>query len=227
MTKTILVAGFGPGISTSVAERFGKAGFSVGLVGRNADRLGAGVTALKAKGIRAEGFQGDVSKPDELRAVIGKARAALGPIGALQWSAYGGGAGDLLTASTDELRGVFDVAVLGLVTAVQELLPDLRAAKGAVLVTNGGLGFFADAVDDMGVGWGVMGLSIANSAKHKAVRLLAKKLAGDGVYVGEVMVTGVVKGTAFDSGNGTLDPAMIAGKFWDMYEARGERFVTV
>jgi NAD(P)-dependent dehydrogenase (short-subunit alcohol dehydrogenase family) len=33
MAKTILIVGYGPGISTAVAEKFGSAGFSVALVG--------------------------------------------------------------------------------------------------------------------------------------------------------------------------------------------------
>ena len=43
MAKTIFVGGFGPGISTAVAERFGREGFSVALVARNQERLDAGV----------------------------------------------------------------------------------------------------------------------------------------------------------------------------------------
>ena len=56
MAKTIVIAGFGPGISTSVAEKFGAEGFSVGLIARNAERLQAGAKALKAKGIAAAAF---------------------------------------------------------------------------------------------------------------------------------------------------------------------------
>lgn len=220
MSKTIIVVGYGPGISNAVAERFGKEGFSVALVARNAERLAAGVKALAARGIRAQAFPADVSQPDAARAVVANVRAALGPISVLQWTAYAGGAGDLTTAAPAELRGVYDVAVTSLVAAVQEALPDLRAQRGALLVTNGGLGFFDPQADQMGVAWNVMGLSIANSAKHKLVHLLARKLAPDGVYVGEVMVTGTVKGTAFDAGNATLDPATIGAKFWELYQAR-------
>jgi NAD(P)-dependent dehydrogenase (short-subunit alcohol dehydrogenase family) len=226
MAKTIIVGGFGPGISTAVAERFGAEGFSVALVARNADRLAAGVKALAAKGIRAEAFPADLSKPDEIRAMIGKVHASLGPISVLQWTAYSSGAGDLTTASAQEIAAVFDVAVTGLVTAVQAALPDLRAEKGAVLVTNGGLGFFDPKVDAMGVEWNVMGLSVANSAKHKAVCLLAHKLKPEGVYVGEVVVTGTVKGTAFDTGSATLEPSAIGAKFWELYQARSQTWVT-
>ena len=42
MAKNILIIGFGPGISTAVAERFGAEGFAVGVVARNKDRLAEG-----------------------------------------------------------------------------------------------------------------------------------------------------------------------------------------
>ncbi len=227
MTKTIVVCGFGPGISTAVAERFGKEGFTVALVGRTADRLAAGVTALQGKGIRAQAFAADLSSPEAVQGVVSKIRAALGSISVVQWTAYSGGAGDLTTADSAALRGVYDVAITGLIAAVQASLPDLRREHGAVLVTNGGLGFFDPKIDAMAVQWNTMGLAIANAAKHKAVSLLAEKLRGDGVYVGEVMVTGTVRGTAFDNGSATLDPAVIGQKFWDLYQARKETTVTI
>jgi NAD(P)-dependent dehydrogenase (short-subunit alcohol dehydrogenase family) len=220
MTKTIIVGGYGPGISNAVAERFGKEGFNVAIVARNAERLAAGVKALGAKGVRAEAFTADLSQPDQIRSLVPNVRAKLGPISVLQWTAYGSSAGDLTTASTADIRRDLDISVVGLHAAIQESLPDLREQKGAILVTNGGLGFFDPQVDKGGVLGNVMGLSIANSAKHKLVRLLAEKLRPDGVYVGEVVVTDVVKGTAFDSGSGKLEPSTIAGKFWDLYQAR-------
>ena len=50
---------------------------------------------------------------------------------------------------------------------------------------------------------------------------------GDGVYVGEVVVTGLVKGTAFDSGNATLEASTIAEKFWQLYQTRDATSVTI
>ncbi len=227
MTKTIVVAGFGPGISTGVAERFGREGFNVALVARNADKLEKGVAALTAKGIKAQAFAADLGKVSEVRSVIERARAALGPIHAIHWNAYGQGGGDLLAAPAEELHGALDIATVSLTAAVQAALADLRASKGAVLVTNGGFGLPVDQVDEMGVNYAAMGLSIANAAKHKLVRLLGVKLAPDGVFVGEVMVTGTVKGTAWDSGNANLEPAFMGDTFWKLYAERGERRVTV
>ncbi len=130
-----------------------------------------------------------------------------------------------MAAPLEELQTVFNVGVVGLVAAVQEVLPDLKGRpEAAVLVTNGGFGTFSDAVDGYAVQSKSMGLAIGNSAKHKAVRVLAKRLESEGVYVGEVMVLGTVKGTAWDRGNATLEASKIAEKFWQLYEGRKERF---
>jgi len=224
MSKTILVVGFGPGISTAVAEKFGAACFSVALVARNEEKLAAGVKALKAKGIHAAAFAADANDPAAIRAVVKKAREALGPITVLEWTAYGGAdAGDLLSADTTAIRGVFDVAIVGLLAAVQEALPDLKASKeGAVLVTNGAFGDVNPQVDAYAVGSKAMGLALANAAKHKLVGLLSERLKADGVFVGEVMVAGMVKGTPWDNGSATIEASQIAGEFWKLYQARGE-----
>jgi NAD(P)-dependent dehydrogenase (short-subunit alcohol dehydrogenase family) len=226
MSKSIVVVGFGPGISTAVAEKFGAEGFSVALVARNQARLDAGVAALKAKGLAAVGFAADAGDPDAIRAAIGKARAAFGAVTIVHWNAYGGGElGDLLTADPAAVRGVFDVAVVGLLAAVQEALPDLKgAAGGAVLVTNGAFGQANPFIDGLAITLKATGVALGNAAKHKLVGLLSESLKGDGVYVGEVMVAGAVRGTPFDSDGQVpgIDASTIADKFWELYQARGE-----
>ena len=141
MTKTILIVGFGPGVSSAVADRFGAEGFAVALVGRTRERLDAGVAALKAKGVAAGGFQADAHDPAAIAGAVAAASASLGPLGAILWNAFDNSGGDLLTADAATVRGVLDVAVVGLLAAVQAALPDLKAAgDGAVLVTNGAFG---------------------------------------------------------------------------------------
>jgi len=227
MSKTIVVCGYGPGISTAVAERFGAEGFQVALVARRADNLAAGVAALEAKGVRAAAFPANLADPDAARGVIGKVHETLGPITVLQWTAYDGGAGDMLTADDAAVRGVLDVAVTSLLAAVRAALPDLRQEKdAAVLVTNGGLGMFDPAMDAAAAG-GSMGLGVANAAKHKLVGVLAQKLKPENVFVGEVMVFGLVKGTTFDRGTATIDARTIAEKFWELYHSRSDVYARV
>ncbi len=80
MAKVIIVFGHGPGISDAVARRFGKAGYSVAIVARNADRLTEAAAALTASGIKARAFPADVGQPDAVRKLISNIRVALGPI---------------------------------------------------------------------------------------------------------------------------------------------------
>jgi NAD(P)-dependent dehydrogenase (short-subunit alcohol dehydrogenase family) len=222
MTKTIAIVGFGPGVSTAMADRFGAAGFQVALIARNQQRLDAGVAALKARGVPAAAFVADASHPAAIRAALGDVRAKLGPIAVLHWNAYGGGAGDLLAAGEGDVRSLFDVAVNGLLAAVQEALPDLKSAgDGAVLVTNGAFGDLSPRMDGFAVSMQAMGLAVANAAKHKLVGLLSERLKAEGVFVGEVVIAGAVKGTPWAQGD-TIEPAAIAQKFFELYEGRGE-----
>ena len=223
MAKTILVCGFGPGISTAVAEKWGAAGFQVALVGRTSERLDAGVKALAAKGIKAAAFASDLGDAAAAPGLLERVRATLGPVAVIHWNAYSGAAGDLLAVPSAELRTALDVAVVGLVAVVQAALPDLKASeRPAVLVTNGGFGLIDPTMDSVGVQYGAMGLSVANAAKNKLVGLLSKKLEADGIYVGQVTVMGMVQGTAFDQGNATLAPATVADAFWALADRRAD-----
>jgi hypothetical protein len=52
------------------------------------------------------------------------------------------------------------------------------------------------------------------------VGLLHERLLPEGVYVGQVVVMGPVKGTVFDRGGATIEAASIADKFWEIYRER-------
>jgi NAD(P)-dependent dehydrogenase (short-subunit alcohol dehydrogenase family) len=227
MGKTIVVVGYGPGISNAVAERFGAAGFAVALVARHADKLAAAVKQLEAKQVRAAGFVADAGDPAAVRRAVERAREAHGPVTVLHWNVATPMAGDLLTAPPEELVTTFRAGVVGLVSAVQAALPDLRQQPdAAVLITNGGFGLFADAIDAMAVQARSMGLSVANAAKHKVSRMLAKQLEPEKIFVAEIMVVGTVKGTAWDRGQATLEASAIGDRFWQLYAGdRSEHLV--
>lgn len=223
MPKTIMIVGFGPGTATAVAEKFGGEGFSVALIGRNEERLNAGASALKAKGINAYALPADAADPASIRAAVRNVRSQLGPITVLHWNAYGGmEAGDLLTADQTSLHKVFDVAVFGLLAATDEALPDLKqSGEGALLISNGAFGEVSPEIDGVVVNLHLMGLALSSAAKHKLVGLLATRLKGEGVYVGEVMVYHTIRGTG-STNDDSVDPSVIAGKHWELYKARGE-----
>lgn len=220
MSKTIVICGYGPGISDAVARKFGAEGYQVALVARRADKLEAGVSALKEKGIQAAAFATDLGDAAAVTAMIAAVRAQLGAISVLHYNAYTGGSGDLLSASAEGLRRSFDVSVGGLVAAVQASHADLKAEKGAVLITGGGFCLYDPRIDAMATRFQAADLAIGKAAQHKLTGLLAAKLKADDIYVGEVVVMGMVKGTAFDAGNASLDANDIAAKFWELFGSR-------
>src|SRR5271168_1440020 len=115
MKKTILICGHGPGISDSVARKFGAEGFSVALAARSADKLAAAASALNAKGIQTTAFPTDLSDANAVKTLVAAARSKLGPITAIHWNAYAPIAGDLVTAPAAEIRRTFDLGVTSLV----------------------------------------------------------------------------------------------------------------
>ncbi len=178
---------------------------------------------MKAKEIASAAFPADAGDPTAIRAAIGKARAQLGPITVIHWNAFGGGeAGDLLTTNPGAVAGIFDTAIVGLLGAVQESLPDLRNTnKGAILVTNGALGEMNAQMDEYAISLKAMGVALANAAKDKLVGLLAQRLKGDGIYVGQVTIAGTIKGTPWENAD-SIEPSTVADRFWELYQARGD-----
>ncbi|KIZ00459.1 hypothetical protein MNEG_7506, partial [Monoraphidium neglectum] len=138
MAKTLIVAGFGPGISTSVARNFGSQGYSVALLSRTAAKLEAGVKDLEAQGIKAAAYPTDLTDAKAVAASIAKASAELGPVGALFWNPYGQPVSSL-EGEPEIFTANFLATVTGLVAAVQAAEADLEQTGGAVLVTGGGL----------------------------------------------------------------------------------------
>ncbi|HEX7667675.1 MAG TPA: SDR family NAD(P)-dependent oxidoreductase, partial [Polyangiaceae bacterium] len=211
----------------AVAERFGREGFAVAIVGRNGERLAKGVEALKAKGVEAASFTCDIGDTAAVAKMIADVHAKVGPVAVIHWNAAGFTAGNLLDADDAAIDGALKPAIHGLLAAVRAGLDDLKKEKGGVLVTGGGLGledlYDAYAVMDPGA----MGLAVAKAAQRKVVALLNKKLAPDGVYVGEIVVCGSVKGTASDrDGSATIDPADIAEVFFQNFTERKDASVT-
>ena len=72
-----------------------------------------------------------------------------------------------------------------------------------------------------------MGVSVANSAKHKVVALLAHKLREQSIYVGEVVVTRTVTTVKDNNDPALIESRAVAAKFWEMYQNRDSISVTV
>ena len=78
MSNSIMIVGSGPAIGRGVAEKFGRAGWSVVLAARNPDRLAEEAAVLSAKGITTYTVPADATDPVALRAALGKGNELTG-----------------------------------------------------------------------------------------------------------------------------------------------------
>jgi NADP-dependent 3-hydroxy acid dehydrogenase YdfG len=206
MSNAIIVAGYGPGISHAMARRFGREGYEVALVGRNGERAAAGVATLGQEGIAARSYRCDLG--DQAAVEV------------LHWNPYSTAAGDLTTASPEELHATFDVAVTGLMTAVQAALPDLESTSGAVLVTSGSFATDDPRMNEMAARIDYMGFAVSKAAQYKAVNVLHYRLAPAGIFAGQIVVLGTVQRSVADQGEATIDPDAVADRFWQLFKER-------
>lgn len=226
MKKTILICGYGPGISHAVARRFGKAGHPVALIARNAQRLSDAVTELIAEGIQVRAFPADLSDVKAIRRTVMDVHEMLGPIGILHWNVFLDIEGDLLSTPPTDLSKSVDLRVVSYITAVQACMDDLVASKGTVLVTSGVMALDDPKIDAFAVDYAAIAISVA--AQRKTTHILSHTLAPHDIHVGEVIVNGFVEGTPGGQGKSdTVAPTDVAEQFWELHIARQVHSVIV
>ncbi len=220
MGRTIAIVGAGPGIGMAVAERFGREGFSVALVARNAARLTTQVETLRGQGITAEAFAADVLDRPALVQALERAATRFGGIDVLEYGVASGSLQKPLEITPDGVQVQLDVAVLGPIAAVQTVLPGMLARKdGGILFTTAGSCYFPMAF--------TANFGVAAGAQLNYARVLHHALAPLGVYAGIVAVSAMVapRGVdpvTLDKPGGfpitTLDA--VSQAHWDLYTKR-------
>jgi NAD(P)-dependent dehydrogenase (short-subunit alcohol dehydrogenase family) len=225
MTKrTIIVAGYGPNVSHQVALAFGKLGYDVALLSRTKAKLDSAAAEMGKLGIRAKGFPTDLTDPMAVKAAIESIKKEMGSISILFWNPYmyGKSIYDGEGAIKD-LQDSMAVCVISLATAVQACQSDLEAAKGAILVTGGGLSLENEMAVNLTIQFKAEVLAVPKAAQRKLVHCMHEGLKDKGIFVGEVTINGMVKGTAFDpNGESNITDELVAQRFVDLFNKRKE-----
>ena len=227
MSRTLVVFGAGVGLGSSVAHRFGREGFRVGLVGRRQPRLDEVASGLRAAGIDCATFTADLAHPGMAPALVGKIAARLGDIDVLH---YGPLAGDQQFYAARSLdiatqQRLLDLFFLTPVALIAEILPGMMArGEGAILVTQG-----LTAINPIP---GLSGVGPAMAATHNYIRSLFGELADQGVYAGTLTLCAGVRGSEMyqrlHSGNDvrpsapSVNPDDIAELLWTMFFRRDQ-----
>jgi NAD(P)-dependent dehydrogenase (short-subunit alcohol dehydrogenase family) len=204
MNNVIYIVGMGPGISAAVARRFGREGYAIGAVARDAGKLEEQLTQLRGMGLRVAGAAGNAGEVESLRAALARLRTELGEADVLVYNAAGVTYQPMAEVPPEQFAADLGISLTGAFTAAQFVLPAMRSRRsGTLLFTGGGFAFEPmPAMASLGVG-------------KAGLRNLAFSLYADlkdkGVHAATVTICGTVApGTPFD-------PERIAEAYWQLH----------
>ena len=209
--KTIAIIGAGKGFGLSLAKRFGKEGFQVALVARNAVKLQEMVDELKSDGIEASYFTADIYSKSQIEQVITGIKEKYSQIDVLEFSPLPGNPPtSVLELTVEDARDLFEGNVVSAINVVNSVLPDmLNRKEGALLFTTGLSALYP--VPMMG------NIGIAFSGLRNYIANLHAELSPKGIFVGHRSLGLFIK----EPGAGTFDDPDVIANMW--YQAYAEK----
>ena len=196
----IVVVGTGPGVSGSVARRFAREGYDVGLLGIDEQQLVDLATELEALGAAVGRTVVDVTDVGETTAAIRRFGGFADRIDVLHFNPSAFRERHPLELTVDELLDDVALGVGALLTAVQAARP-FMSAGGRVTVTGS---MAADKPWHQAASLGVQKAGVRN-----LVHSLDTMLKDDGIRAVSVTVRGTL------AREGAFTPDRVADAIWD------------
>jgi NAD(P)-dependent dehydrogenase (short-subunit alcohol dehydrogenase family) len=214
------VAGVGAsaGLGAAVGRRFAKAGLTVALTGRSADRVRKVAEEITAASGTALAVPGDVSSPAGIEPLVAQVGAA-GPLRVAVFNAGNFVLGTALDLTPEEFETTWRVSTYGGFLFARATLPLLLATGGTLLFTGAtaslrGRGRFT-------------ALAAAKAGLRSLAQSVAREYGPRGVHVAHVVIDGGIDGERVRSGtpqrvadagpDGLLDPDAIAETYWQLH----------
>jgi NAD(P)-dependent dehydrogenase (short-subunit alcohol dehydrogenase family) len=197
-----IVIGAGPGIGTSVAQRFAREGLPVCVLARSRRTVDAALTALDDAPVETLGLTVDVTDEAALRAALDEAVEKFGVPEVLVYNAALIQSDVLGELTARQQLDAWAVNVVGAITAIAHLGPAMtEVGKGTILITGG----VPEPAPE------VTSLSLGKAGVRALTELLARAYEPAGVHVATVTVAGAVApGSPFD-------PNDIAEEYWRLH----------
>lgn len=208
----IAIVGAGPGLGIQIARAFGKKGFTVAMVARSAAKLDTLAAELRADGIDAAGFPGDVTKPNTITEAFTHIKRRYGAVDVLEFSPSEAtlGAVGVLDVDATNLQPQIDFHLGGAIHAVRQVAADMIAAKsGTILITTGG-----GSVTPVPA---LANINIAAAGLRNWTLNLHNELKPYNIYVAHIAISAWI-----GAGHPDAAPEVIAQRYPELYESRRE-----
>ena len=177
--RTAVITGASSGIGLACAEHLARAGVSVVLGARRADRLEAAAGRIRAAGGRAEALATDVTREDDVVALVEHARRSFGGLDIMICNAGFGFYGTLEDTPADVMQRMMDVNFMGTFYGARAAMPIFRAQRHGHLVV------VSSIVGQRGIAQ-MSGYSATKAAQVGFVEALRTEFAGSDIHVSVV-----------------------------------------
>ena len=213
MTRTVVIAGVGPGLGASIARKFAAEGCAVGLFARSTEFIEDLADELDETARSALAAPTDVTDPEAVEAGFETVREAFGPVDVLVNHASGGawkGLGDL---SVEEFDQALAVGARGGFLCSQEAVEDMLANDGGTVI-------FTGATSSVRGNDGALAFSTEKFAVRGMAESMARDLGPEDIHVAHVIIDGGIHppGRDVQSPKEYLDPDAIAESYWHLVE---------
>jgi len=179
----IVIVGAGPGVSGSVARRFARDGYDVGLIGVDEAQLGELTIDLESVGAGVSHVVADITDRDAATAAVAGLGERLGRIDVLHFNPSAFREKNPLTLTVQELLEDVTLGVGALLTAVQAARPFM--SDGGRITATGSM-----AADEP---WHeAASLGVQKAGLRNLVRSIDATLADDGIRAVSVTVRGTL-----------------------------------
>ncbi|WP_018663014.1 SDR family oxidoreductase [Heyndrickxia acidiproducens] len=132
--KTALVAASSQGLGKAVAEQLVREGANVVIASRNGEKLQSVKEELLALGKgKVEYVTADITKMEDIRAMVQKAKDAFGRLDILVNNAGGPPAGNFEDMSDEDWQKSFELNLLSYIRIIREALPLLKRNGGRLI----------------------------------------------------------------------------------------------
>ena len=216
----VVGVGASAGLGAALGRRFARAGLTVALTGRNADRVRSIAAEITKMGGRAHALPGDVSSAEDIKRLTVDVRA-LGTLGVAIFNAGNAVRGTPLEITPEQFESTWRGSTYAGFLFARATLPLLlEAGTGSLLFTGATASIRG------------RGPFVAFAAAKAGLRSLAQSAAREygprGIHVAHVIVDGGIDGERLKSNapqrvaeagiDGLLDPEAIAETYWQLHQ---------
>jgi len=211
MTPTAVVAGVGPGLGASVAERFAEEGYAVALLARSEEYLTSLADRLRRETPGdAMALPTDLADPVTIDHSFERIRERFGPIDVLVNHASAATWDGLLDQDPEDFRRALAVGPQAALHCSKRAVPDMLDGDGGTVI-------FTGATTSVRGREGAVGFSAAKFACRGLAESMARELGPEGVHVAHVVIDGMIRPPDADPGAAGaeyVDPDAIADSYW-------------